>query len=101
MANGQNGSAKKDEKVKLPPNEIVSSAYKYLQTSLLPTQRVADPRIEALEPVEQDKFWRVVISYDVIGELPFDKKREYKEFKVNAYVPGEVIWMKIYDRAKV
>lgn len=94
------GDSSKEERVKLLPREIVQSAYSYLQNSILPTQKVADPRIEQLEPIEKGSFWRVVMSYDVIGDLPFDKKREYKEFKVNAYVPGGVIWMKIFERNK-
>ena len=98
--NGKNGGAK-EEKKKLTPNEIVRAAYNYLSSVIGQTQRISDVRIEQLEPMEGSVgFWKVVLSYDAIGDLPFDKKREYKEFKINSST-GDVSYMKIFERPKV
>ncbi|KKR24030.1 MAG: hypothetical protein UT53_C0001G0019 [Candidatus Yanofskybacteria bacterium GW2011_GWD2_39_48] len=93
MANGKN------EKKRLEPRQVVMAAYQYLQ-SILTQQRISEPRIEELEPFDdKNNFWTVVLSYDALGELPFEKKREYKEFKVDAY-SGDIAYMKIFDRNK-
>ena len=93
MANGKN------EKKRLEPRQVVMAADQYLQ-SILTQQRISEPRIEELEPFDdKNNFWTVVLSYDALGELPFEKKREYKEFKVDAY-SGDIAYMKIFDRNK-
>lgn len=63
------------------PRDIVLAAFNYLANVIPPTQKITDVRVEELEP--SDDAWKVVLSYDNVGEFPFDKKREYKEFKVN------------------
>ena len=77
----------------LSPKEIVVAAYKYL-SDIASAQKISEVRIEELEQIEDNKFWNVVLSYDAIGEFPFEKKREYKEFKIDAK-SGIVIYMKI------
>lgn len=77
----------------LSPKEIVRTAYRYL-SEIASAQKISEVRIEELEQIEDDKFWNVVLSYDAVGEFPFDKKREYKEFKIDAK-SGDVIYMKI------
>lgn len=57
-------------------------------------QKISEVRVEELEPIEDGKFWNVVLSYDAVGEFPFQKSREYKEFKIDANT-GDVIYMKI------
>ena len=69
MANGKN------EKKRLEPRQVVMAAYQYLQ-SILTQQRISEPRIEELEPFDdKNNFWTVVLSYDALGELPFEKKQ--------------------------
>lgn len=77
------------------PNQIVTSAYTYLKEIIPPTQKIGDPRLEELVPDETTKHWKVVISYDALGDFPFEKKREYKEFSVDDNT-GSVLWMKIW-----
>ena len=66
------------------PREIVNATFSYLVEVTPPTQKISDVRIEEIQPFKEDAqdFWKVVLSFDNIGELPFDRKREYKEFKV-------------------
>ena len=85
------------------PREVVIAAYNYLAAVLPPTQKISDVRVEELQPVkgvaEIDKmWWKVVLSYDNLGEFPFDKKREYKEFKV-VDEDGKVEYMKPISHA--
>ena len=93
-----NNEKKVEEKKKIIRNDIVRAAYAYLQ-SVAQAQKIAEVRIEELEPMDKNNFWKVVLSYDAIGEFAFDKKREYKEFKIDAYT-GEVIYMKIFSKTK-
>jgi hypothetical protein len=75
--------------------EMVMASFHYLADVTPPTQKISDVRIEEVQPTEEGEhqFWKVVLSYDNVGEFPFDKKREYKEFKVDD-VDGRVIYMK-------
>ncbi len=93
----KNGKDKKVEKKS--PREIVNAVYFYLKAVIPENQKIAEPRVEQLEPVEKEDFWKVVLSYDVIGDFAFDKKREYKEFKVHG-LTAEVVSMKIFDKPK-
>ena len=78
------------------PQEIVNAAYKYM-SEIMQAQagKISNPRVEELEPrQEEDKTtWNVVLSYDVSGDFPFNKTREYKQFRVDA--EGAVLDMKI------
>jgi uncharacterized protein with ATP-grasp and redox domains len=66
------------------PREIVNATFNYLIEVTPATQKISDVRIEEIQPFKEDAkdFWKVVLSFDNVGELPFDRKREYKEFKV-------------------
>jgi len=82
------------------PREIVQKAFDYLANITPPTQKISEVRVEELQPFqpftkERDNFWKVVLSFDNVGHYPFDKKREYKEFKVSE--EGNVIYMKSVD----
>jgi len=82
------------------PREIVLAAVHYLADVTPPTQKIGDVRVEEVQPIESEKdFWKVVLSYDNMGDFPFDKKREYKEFKVSDK-DGKVIYMKSVDDKK-
>lgn len=83
------------------PKEIVMAAFHYLADITPPTQKISDVRIEEVQPIQEAgaQFWKVVLSYDNMGEFPFDKKREYKEFKVDD-IDGRVIYMKQVDAKK-
>jgi hypothetical protein len=66
------------------PKDIVLAAFHYLADVTPPTQKIADVRVEAIQPpVSPRTDWKIVLSFDNIGEFPFDKKREYKEFRVD------------------
>lgn len=69
------------------PQEIVRAAYKYM-SDVMQTQagKISNPRVEELEPKQEEgeKIWSVVLSYDVMGDFPFEKTREYKQFRVDA-----------------
>lgn len=75
------------------PSQIVQAAYTYLASITPSSQKISDVRIEELKPfTEAEKnFWKVVLSFDNIGDNPFDRKRVYKEFRVSD--EGEVIYM--------
>lgn len=77
------------------PKEVVMAAFRYLADVVPPTQKISDVRVEEVQPKEESKatFWKVVLSYDNVGDFPFDKKREYKEFKVDDK-DARVIYMK-------
>ncbi len=82
------------------PREIVQKAFDYLANITPPTQKISEVRVEELQPFQPfteggENFWKVVLSFDNVGQYPFDKKREYKEFKVSE--EGEVIYMKSVD----
>lgn len=66
------------------PREIVLAAYNYLANIAPPSQKISEVRIEEVVPMTgvNSDTWRVVLSYDNIGDDPFARKREYKEFKV-------------------
>lgn len=75
------------------PRDIANSAYTYLNTVAAPGQVISDVRLEEIKPDSKSANWIVVLSYDVIGQYIFDKRREYKEFIVNP--EAEVISMSI------
>ena len=66
------------------PREIVNATFTYLVGVVPATQKISDVRIEEIQPHKEGTkdFWKVVLSFDNVGELPFDRKREYKEFKI-------------------
>ncbi len=85
---------------KATARDIVLAAYKYLAEITPPTQKISDVRIEEVEPLPEESgsfHWKVILSYDNLGEFPFDKKREYKDFKVEDQEGHKVISMKSID----
>ena len=79
----------------MTPSNIVQAAYKYL-AEVTKGQKISEVRVEELEPAVEGKkkFWNVVLSYDAVGDFPFEKKREYKEFRIDDE-NGLVVSMKI------
>ncbi len=75
------------------PQEIVKLAYDYM-VSVVGSSVIKNGRVEELEMIEANKFYRVVLSYETVGQFPFESKKEYKEFKMNAE-DGTVEYMKI------
>ncbi len=80
------------------PKDVVLAAFHYLADVTPPTQKIAEVRVEAIQPLDESgkTIWRVVLSYDNVGEFPFDKKREYKEFRIDDS-DARVIEMKPVD----
>jgi hypothetical protein len=79
------------------PKEIVLAAFHYLADVTPPTQKISEVRVEEVQPLaNESNFWKIILSYDNVGDFPFDKKREYKEFKVSD-TDGKVIYMKSID----
>lgn len=70
------------------------AAFKYLSEVATPSQKINDVRIEELELIEEKTIWNVVLSYEVLGDFPFQKFREYKEFRIDANT-GLVLAMKV------
>jgi len=66
------------------PRDIVNATLSYLVEVTPSTQKISGVRIEEIQPFHENAkdFWKVILSFDNVGELPFDRKREYKEFKV-------------------
>ena len=76
------------------PAEIVQATFSYLSNVVPATQKIEAVRIEELEEIDSKQFWRIVLSYDSVGQFAFDRTREYKEFKVNKET-AEVVSMTI------
>jgi hypothetical protein len=78
------------------PQEIVNAAYKYM-SEIMQAQisKVSNVRTEELTFVTEGgkKIWNVVLGYDILGDFPFEKNREYKQFRVDD--EGAVLDMKI------
>lgn len=75
------------------PNEVVKKAYEYLASVTTDVSRISNVRVEELLKDEQG-YWFVTLSYDAIGDFAFEKKKEYKEFKIKD-TDGAVEYMKI------
>ena len=81
----------------ITPKVAVDAAYQYLLDVAKGTA-ISNPRVEQIELIEDNKFWSVVLSYETSGISPFDIKKEYKDFKINAE-DGVVLSMKISNPA--
>ncbi|GEM_PF-2044094 len=91
---GEGSSGVVGESSKTPrPRKIALIAYKYL-AEVVGAAKISDIRTEELQLMDADKSWNVVLSYDIVGDFPFDKRREYKEFKIDD-ATEKVIYMKI------
>ncbi len=64
----------------------VNAAYSYLRSALAaggtPTDKILNVRVEEASKLMDGKF-KITLSYDVIGEFAFDRKREYKDFSID------------------
>lgn len=78
--------------------DIVLATFTYLSEVTPPTQKVSDVRVEEIQPFDEGgkTFWRIILSYDNVGQFAFDRKREYKEFKVRDE-DARVVYMKSPD----
>lgn len=70
----------------------VKTAYDYLLNASPSASKMSNFRLEEISTDTDDDFL-ITLSYDEAGEFGFDKRREYKEFKVKK--TGVVVWMKI------
>ncbi len=75
---------------------VINGAYTYLKTTLassgLTSDKITNPRVEEMEKMESGNY-KITLSYEVIGDFVFDKKKEFKDFEVQS--DGTVISMKI------
>ncbi|MDE2038128.1 MAG: hypothetical protein KGI69_02840 [Patescibacteria group bacterium] len=66
----------------------VNTAYKYLVNALVAggtsLDKLSNFRVEEVVTDQTTKNFKITLSYDVSGDLQFDKKREYKDFDVTA-----------------
>ena len=75
--------------------DAVMAAFKHLsEVMVAANQQISEVRIEEVVPIEEGKFFNVVLSYDIFGQFVFQKTREYKEFNIDAN-SGVVTYMKI------
>jgi len=70
----------------------VKVAYDYLIKVSPNASRFSNFRLEEIRSDEQ-KNYILTLSYEITGDLGFDKQKEFKEFKVTS--EGVVEWMKI------
>lgn len=75
-----------------PAAAAVKSAYEYLTSVSPDVARYTNFRVEEILR-NKNGGYVITLGYDVVGEFGFDRKREYKEFKVND--DGSVESMKI------
>jgi hypothetical protein len=73
--------------------QAVKIAYEYLLRVSPEPSRLSNFRVEELQQNENKDFL-VTLSYDLMGDFAFDKKREFKDFLVSA-TDSTVTWMKI------
>lgn len=72
----------------------VKAAYQYLLKVSPDASRFSNFRVEeiSLDSIGDGSFL-ITLSYEIAGDFGFDKKKEYKDFKVQS--DGNVAWMKI------
>lgn len=70
----------------------IKAAYEYLLKVAPDAQRFSNFRVEELQ-TDKNKDYLVTLSYEIAGDFGFDKKKEYKDFKVTK--EGVIEWMKI------
>lgn len=61
--------------------DIVTSAYKYLQEVSPNADKFTNLRVEEISKDESGD-WSVTLGYEIVGDFPFEKTKELKEFKV-------------------
>ena len=74
------------------PRSVVIAALEYLRSVSPNADQISSVRVEEVQE-NPDKIWSVTLSYDAVGEFPFERKREYKDFRVGK--DGKVLSMKI------
>lgn len=79
-----------------PIKVAINSAYLYLRKTLeasgITLEKVSGFRVEEAEKNEAGNY-KITLSYELIGDFPFDRRRELKDFEIGT--DGEVISMKI------
>jgi len=70
----------------------VKAAYDYLMQVSPTPSRFSNFRLEEIN-IDGQKDYLVTLSYEEAGDFGFDKRKEYKDFKVGK--DGTVVWMKI------
>ncbi|MBI4121870.1 MAG: hypothetical protein HY461_00910 [Parcubacteria group bacterium] len=75
----------------LEPKDIVKAAYEYLLKVSADAAKYSNFRVEEFET--KNKNFVVTLSYEFVGEFPFERKREYKDFVIDEQ--GQVLSMKI------
>lgn len=71
----------------------VKTAYEYLLQVSPDASQLSNFRVEEVSLDETKENYLITLSYEIPGEFGFDKKKEYKEFKVLAN--GVVEYMRI------
>lgn len=78
-------------------SSAVGAAYAYLLSALAAggtkSDQVSNFRVEEAEKMENGTF-KITLSYDIVGEFAFDRKREYKDFVIHTDATS-VLSMKI------
>lgn len=77
----------------IDPTTAVKTAYEYLMKVSSTGSKLSNFRVEQVERYKKENYI-ITLGYDVEGQFGFDKKREYKDFKITK--DGKVEWMKIH-----
>jgi hypothetical protein len=72
--------------------DIVKAAYEYLLKTSVDASKYSNFRVEEFQK-NSDGTYSVTLSYEFIGDFPFERKREYKDFMIDS--SGNVLSMKI------
>lgn len=70
----------------------VKAAYDYLMQVSPTSSRFSNFRLEEIN-TDAQRDYLITLSYEEAGDFGFDKRKEYKDFKVGK--DGTVAWMKI------
>lgn len=74
----------------------ITAAYNYLLQALsasgVRNDKVSNFRVEEAGTNEKGNF-KITLSYEIVGDLPFDRQREFKDFEIDS--KGIVLSMKI------
>lgn len=63
--------------------EVVKNVYNYLLSFYSPAEssKLSNFRVEEVR--EKEKNIMLTLSYDIAGDFPFERKREFKDFTVD------------------
>lgn len=77
----------------IEPKDAVKKAYEYLSQVMTNPEKMSNVRVEELEQ-DATENWHITLSYDIVGDFLFERKREYKDFLIDKDT-GRVTSMKI------